>query len=399
MSLQLSKVFFVVLLMSVRAYASEPNVCTEKETQLVTEQLDKLYESHKSTFKIRRVTDLLNPNIRKTVRQYYKINNQCFSVTGFRRLTAYLLKSGFPPKYIPGMLGDAKSMMKFKDYQIGDQWNRLSVNSKADLKGSDSLKLIYNNIIVTGLKMKTPKGRLTITGAGTGFYLGIHEGEHIVATAQHVFTNNKRGLLANKACENYVFHFPDGEKTFYEGKRLIYQSEEFDFAFCAIKVSENDDNMADRQGLNFDFSELYLGTALNTMGFGIHKKEKLGIPSMDNSLECQIILGHRHSYKLDGKRYLGTSCDASPADSGSPLVKKKSAKVVGIMSSVNPIRQNYSVNELKQLVGTQNEINLYPELSHMVSALDIGQELKVALSFKNLRADDREILNSILDFN
>lgn len=241
---------------------------------------------------------------------------------------------------------------------------------------------------------------------GTHVYLGVHNGQFVFATNQHVIPNQER-CAEDEALTNPIF----GTEDLLHCKEVLYTNADIDFTLYTAKVVANDNSALLNQlrtgGLRFDFSlrTIPAGEKLVTAGWGSRFRAHLNLtigadnwrkfmPTLDESDRCVSIAPRmRQIQDPDIAQYASDvnvwswpiGCAASGGDSGSPVLRLSDRRVVGIIWTVGSIQLAVAGKDLFNY----SEEQLWSRYTYAVPAAKIGEYLGKA-------SDRTGIIRSIL---
>ncbi len=311
-----------------------PIIC---DAQATIEELKSLGIESRKKYKIYTIESLMgNEELREVVRAFYKLGHSCPQKDVLVVMIKELLALGYPNEYIPALVGYDLKLAGLKMYEIGDEWNRQLVTPE-DLKEDSVLTKLYRSTLIMGLKKPRKDEGLTLTSVGTGFYLGKHNGLHLVATAKHVIAENSARLSENEACLKFVYHFPSGEKKFYTGKKWLGSWSDIDFVICAIDIPSADEADFIGRELSFKSKVVNKNTELSTIGFNMLNKY-MGKPYFEKSNDCRVFIGSEQAQKKANKWSIATGCDAANGDSGSAIVDRHTGELLGFLSQTSIVK-------------------------------------------------------------
>lgn len=272
-------------------------------------------------------------------------------------------------------------------YRIGDRWDRRTVNSE-DLSAMDPLL------------ERMAQGTVSVASA-TGFYLGEYQGEHLIATNYHV-------CRSPSSCRMSAIYFQMLNKNFWI-KDYIGGWPDIDLAILSISVDSPEDAALIRKGaLRFDFKHsVYPGQKLVTLGYGSADNPTKRLTA-DEGSDC-MTLSRADDYRrwppdpgADPLKPRGTwsfaiGCDASPGDSGSPVVDQSSGKVVGLLwgrDVPGPSLTQTSAN-LHELVHHQGA-EIWSGFGYAVPATVIHSYLSAWVKSHRENGSHRQLVESLL---
>jgi hypothetical protein len=257
------------------------------------------------------------------------------------------------------------------DYQIGDEWGKKPVT--------------YEDVIADTFFARMAKATAMIRRGGTGFYLGVFNGHHIMATNHHVCPE-AMDCSYDRAIEFPLLGFKTKIEEFYGSWP------EIDLSLFSIEVN----SLAFLQALSnnsspFAFNEdVYRGEELTTIGFGVANNPLHKLMANQDS-DCVVFSGNAE-YRLMGDpdelnpgEYKAWSfangCDVSHGDSGSAMMDRNNGHVVGIIWT-GRIPKNKKVQSSQYLHEIMNQPNedIWSELSYSVPAVHMKEYLQEQIS-------------------
>ncbi len=284
-----------------------------------------------------------------------------------------------PEKFGIGLL----DLRGTEEYRLGDEWGKKPVTL-------DSLRA------ETPAFQRAALATAKVSGA-TGFYLGVFNGVHVMATNHHVYPSSWscRGrvtfplLDVTAQCEKFLGTWP-----------------EIDLSLFTIQFSKPADaEKLAPVGANFRFhQDVVAGEELITIGFGVAGNNRGQLMGNQDS-DCYVFSGEgAHRLMADPDRLnpgsykawsFALGCDVSHGDSGSAIVDRASSDVVGIIwtGRIPKSREAGSSDFLTGLFRRQDD-KVWDELSYAVPAVKIKEVVTAALP--GLKQDVREILQAVL---
>lgn len=269
-------------------------------------------------------------------------------------------------------------------YQLGDQWGKEAVTPDSLSKES-------------AIFQRAAKAT-TRYGGGTAFYLGKFNGQHMMATNNHVM--GAMGCSGRKA--EFVLlgkSFPC-EKSYGNWK-------EIDLALFSIRVSAEEEAALSGLGRNFAYdAAIYPGQELLTIGFGIANNQRRRMVANQDS-DCKVFSGRNEFRKLadpdrlnpgpDKVWSFANGCDISHGDSGSSYVDRKTGEVLGIVwtGRIPKSPQVGSSQYLSEMLRSRSE-EIWVELSYTVPAASIRNVLSSFLASGSLAPDEAATLGAIV---
>ncbi len=367
-------IIFFILFFSVNLHAKSCETKTLQEIDLHTRNLK--YKN----FKIVDIFSLTIESNRQAIRTYHDLAKSCLTNAIIRKISDDLVGFGYPIKYLPGLFGKSFYELGLRFYQIGDQWDRVSISADDNLSEIESAA--FKSTAIGGLVREvthSDRPKLKLYSVGTGFLIQLTQGRYGIATARHVFENNAEKLSAESACKEFVWHFPSGEKFYLRGGQLLFESKELDFAVCELEVPKLHEDFISSRGLRFEENPTSKNQSFVTVGFGVHENDHPGRPLIERSSDCRNFFSSQDVSLKDGKWSLPVGCDSSPGDSGSAVVNSSSGLVSGVLWGTTMVKQGFTSEKLKSLVEDPNhKERLWEELSLMTPGYLISRELKKA---------------------
>jgi hypothetical protein len=289
------------------------------------------------------------------------------------------------PKHI-GFTHTQKPTDDNATYQIGAEWGKKPVTRA----------LMASSPVID----RQARATAEVAGVATGFYLGLFNGKHLMATNHHVCPM-AYDCLNKKA----VFPFLNDKQV--KSFKIIefYGSWDFvDLSIFAIEVTDPaDEDALAKVGSNFAFhKEITHGEELVTMGFGIanNPNDKM---MLNQDSDCKVfsandefrLLGDPDTINpADYKAWsFSNGCDVSHGDSGSAMVDRTTGEIVGIIWTgvmpKNPIVQN--ADFMTDLFINPSE-EVWKELSLSVPAPKIYSEMSQYLETATMSQERKETL-------
>lgn len=334
-------------------------------------------QSKSGQLRITSIFELSSPLIKKSVLTYYKILEDCPSPKMARKTFMALKKMQIPGKHALSAIKHYMHADSYQMFRIGDNWDRKKLTPE-DLGHSSVLEKAYKGLVVTGIKRMVDDGaggkKPVVSSVGSGFYLGKFSGEHVFATARHVYKMNEKNWPMGKACKEFTHYFRSVKKE-YKGKRLIGEWSSIDFALCALNVPNSEEKVLEAHALKFNFSKVKLRQKLLALGYGYYLNPHVGSPTWEMSDDCRILIGADFPKSHPQAWGVGIGCDASQGDSGSAVIDRKTGHVLGIMWGIEEIKAKHTSADLTRL-SQKNDQLLWRELTMMVPASKIYETLQ-----------------------
>lgn len=254
-------------------------------------------------------------------------------------------------------------------YQIGD-WGRLFLSPQAlYMSPYESLRKALS---------ATANIAQPFVGNGTAFYVGEYRGEFLMATNEHV--------CSFKKCPDTLFFETLGEVFLV--KKVLGAWPTIDFSLFTIEVPAEQKASLRGKELLFDFATpIEKGQLLVIAGYGVAGPSR-GRMTYTHDTHCKVF-SESGDYRLiqDGDEInpteslvwsFASGCDISHGDSGSAVLDRSTAKVVGLAwTGALPkpedgrLRDRTYVNALFEDGGA----TLWTELTYNVPAVKIHEHL------------------------
>ncbi len=253
------------------------------------------------------------------------------------------------------------------DYILGEQWNRIKIN-KNHIKKSKYLRRITSGI---GYFLE-----------GTSFYLGIHQGKHILATNYHICPNQEE-------CLNKKVYFPSQRKKAIV-KEFIGSWPEIELSLLIIDPKGFDLKKLKRSAYPLSFQTIKKGLPLFTLGYGkaFNKKQRL---AFDSSRWCKVFsktnqfILFQDPDEFNPAPYrtwsYATGCEVSHGDSGSPVFVRRTTKLIGIIWTMRAPKSKFFKKEdnIKAVFRSENHPEIWKQLSYVVPTIKMRDFLKRAI--------------------
>ena len=273
-----------------------------------------------------------------------------------------------------------------RTYQIGSEWGKLPVPPDS-------------------LKDRTPVFRRAALatarfGGGTAFYLGVIDGQPLMATNHHV-------LPTAAGCAKRPADFPIFGKNF-PCLKWIGAWTDIDLALFTIEVKSTADlDLLAGVAANFKFNaEFRPGQELLTIGFGVAGNPKRELMANADA-DCKVFsaagefrfMADPDSISPSPTRTwsFANGCDVSHGDSGSAMVDRQTGSVLGIIWT-GRIPKDPAIQDSKlldQILSAQDE-RLWTELSYAVPAPKIREFMESELAQGRLPAGDAAVLRDLI---
>lgn len=257
------------------------------------------------------------------------------------------------------------------NYQVGPEWGRFDINDE-----------IMNS--ATPQFQRLVKATASIGGA-TAYYLGVHNGIHVMATNNHVIRDEAD---CSRAAISFWIAGNSVTSSAY-CRRLVGTWKEVDFSLIEIRFT--DDAMAAKiagreVNMRFDAS-IEKGRELMMAGFGVAGTNWGGIYRGTYDSDCKVY-SRDNEFRLmadpdqinpgEGKVWLfALGCDISHGDSGSALAARDNGDIIGIIST-GRIPKNPKVREaayLEEIYASDSE-DVWAELGYGVPAIKIAEYMR-----------------------
>ncbi len=257
------------------------------------------------------------------------------------------------------------------NYQIGPEWGRFDIDD--DVMNS-----------ATPQFQRLVKATASI-GSATGYYLGMHNGIHVLATNNHVIPNEGSCFMTS------ISFWFGGNMVSHSAycRRLIATWKDVDFSLVEIRFT--DDAMAAQMAgrevnIRFD-APIEKGRELMMAGFGVagvtRNQQYRGtldsdckVYSKDN--DFRFMSDPDQVNPGEGKVWLfALGCDISHGDSGSAISARDNGDIIGIIST-GRIPKNPKVRDaayLDQIYSSDSE-EVWGELGYAVPAVKIAEYMR-----------------------
>lgn len=203
-------------------------------------------------------------------------------------------------------------------YQNGDQWS------------SSKPYEVIDNHDLTNLAQIVGHGsnRADTFNIGTAFYLGQFAGEHLVATAKHVAARD-RGLTSCDGERNIVFTEVGVTATC---RSNIFTTSPYDFIIMSVTFSDarkaellKSSTFKLNRNLKKSFNQ-----PLAIAGFGRFRSRPKQVHLSYDS-DCRGMSDDDLRPTNNIENYPVVACDASPGDSGAPILDLESREIIGLI--------------------------------------------------------------------
>jgi hypothetical protein len=262
-------------------------------------------------------------------------------------------------------------------YRIGDEWGK-QVVTKDKLAEGDA---VYRRAAYATARV----------GGGTGFYLGLFNNEHLIATNHHV-------CPSVWDCVGLQARFTALKKSFTVVKMLGSWTA-VDLAILVIAIPSGDDaELLRAYAGNFDFKgSIVPGQPLLTAGYGVADNPQRGLVVNQDS-DCKVFSDtDEFMFMPDPDEFnpgpykawsFANGCDVSHGDSGSAMVDRSTGKVIGLIwtGRIPKSAKVQSSTYLNQLL-IDKGAEIWSELSYGVPAAKIHAFVSDLLLQKDLGVD------------
>ncbi|NRA66745.1 MAG: trypsin-like peptidase domain-containing protein [Pseudobacteriovorax sp.] len=248
-------------------------------------------------------------------------------------------------------------------YQIGSEWGKVPVSEEqfAELPTLQSIA----------------EGTVRIGGA-TGFYLGKFNGQHLVATNNHVCPSRAR-------CGRATANFTMAGKSI-RVKEFLGSWPSIDLAILALRDDPRNESFLStvKNPILFD-KDLTPGQELITVGYGRANNTWRRLMGNWDS-DCKIFSGEnefrlmKDPDELNPGQYetwsFSNGCDVSHGDSGSAMVDRATGAVIGIIWTGRVPKQSRIQDStyLEQIFADGDE-EIWTQLSYGVPAAKMKERL------------------------
>ena len=307
------------------------------------------------------------------------------SSLAFAREPVLKLGSGIPLDLSkPEMEATELTFESSDTYKIGDEWGK---------------KAFRNGDLIDQPQLLRAARATASLGGATGFFLGVFNGEAVLATNHHV-------CPSLSACVGKQASFPLLGKQA-RVVRSLGTWTEIDLSLVVVNLNARDISVLESVAGNFDFvSNIKPGQLLFTAGFGIASNPMRRLV-MNQDSDCKVF-SNEGDFRLmaDPDRLnpgtyetwsFANGCDVSHGDSGSAMVDRKSGKPVGLIWTgkipKSPIVQ--SSERLDGLVGSDDDA-VWTELSYAVPAVKIKEYLTNLIANGELTEQDGATIGAVL---
>jgi hypothetical protein len=299
-----------------------------------------------------------------------------------------------------GPFGGPSSQATETTFQIGDTWGAYQVTAQ----GLNNL----NNFVYTQLATNMVKINTTFA-AGSGFYIGKYQGEHLIATSAHVLDN-----VPSCSILPVIITFSLGQQKY--NCKAVSTWKDIDFAIITLKkkTSEEDEEdsfLASLNPLQFDFNtKLRKGEPLFTGGHGTFNNPNYRL-TINSDADCMIYSQTGETKKLTDPRQasvlnvpsFAVGCDISSGDSGGPAVSRSTGLVQGVIwSTKTPKPARFRSRTFLRDAWQTSNPEIWDHMAYAVSASDIRARLirwTEAVKRSRPMRKRREMILSLLGLN
>ncbi|MCO5113984.1 MAG: hypothetical protein M9899_07395 [Bdellovibrionaceae bacterium] len=284
------------------------------------------------------------------------------------------------PPSSPIFEGLTEGQEDYKSYQVGDSWNRKSMEDPGEFP--------YQVFQL----FRTGMGQV-----GTGFYLGKFADKHIVMTAGHVYDdlnschNEVNFLVRYKSLRFYVT-CDDWHYKFAENDAMIFSI-----------TTENPEHLNLLKPVEFN-TEHQTGEALNLISVDNDYDYNFDW-KVDDQKDCRLLSTEEKvledpdcnvSGALLQSWSLPVGCDGKHGDSGAP-VYDKNLRLKGLLWTGKFPKLSQSSNQLLSDLNAQSP-TLWKEYNYIVPMSALEKEIDKDLSSKfHLSMDSRNILSALTE--
>lgn len=287
--------------------------------------------------------------------------------------------------------GYAEAQKLNQNFQIGSKWDRKAANPWTIYYENDSY---LTNAFKSTVRVRTLKN------IGTGFYLGQHHNQFIIATSAHV-------LDGIPFCsENFftVYVKLSEINTELKCNKLIGIWKDIDMAIFSINVPSSINYLLWRiNPLQFDWSnEVEKSQSLITLGYGEYQNDKKTI-TYETSEDCKVFSPSNYFKKIVNSNNssiwsFAHGCDSSPGDSGSPVLSKNTGKVIGMTWATSDSKPQDFLDSEKLMQSLENnDPRIWKYLSYAVPAQTIREVWLNWIKDTRFSLQRRQVIYSILN--
>lgn len=255
------------------------------------------------------------------------------------------------------------------NYQIGPEWGRFDITDEVMGRAAPEFQKLV--------------GSTASVGGATGFYLGVHNGIHVMATNNHVIKDSS-------GCALKMVTFQGKAGQILEGicRRVIGTWKDVDFTlFEAGFSTANAPHLVGRESkIRFD-APIQKGHELMMAGFGVAGSDRYHHFRGTYDSDCKVYSKDDEFRFMsdpdqvnpgEGKVWLfALGCDISHGDSGSAIAARDNGDLIGIIST-GRIPKNVKVRETGYLdrIYADSAEDVWGELSYAVPAAKIAEYMR-----------------------
>ncbi|MCC6138953.1 MAG: trypsin-like peptidase domain-containing protein [Bdellovibrionaceae bacterium] len=293
-----------------------------------------------------------------------------------------------------------------QQYQIGATWDRFVVDPT----------FLSNNNNPAFLTLARATGKFeSMDGTGTVFYIGKHNGKHLVATNKHV-AHEKFIVAGGDTCSaqnkspfigriffNPLFLEPE---THIQCVGYIGMWDNIDFAILEIKEFSDTKYLESLTPMKFlTEPTLKKGTEFISVGYGLHQNQGHQFQKGIIGKNCRLfsdesILLTDDEDKITTAWSFATNCDVSHGDSGSPLADMNQVGLVhGVIWSSGAINKPNLLNEnyVENLFQNSQDPRLWDELSFAIPSSKILETLEAWTLTSPANSDEVTTIKAFLE--
>lgn len=257
--------------------------------------------------------------------------------------------------------------------QVGDDYSKESYSDVYKSTDNDNIKKLIENTVL--INTTTAKGR---TGRGSGFYLGVHRGQDLFLTNNHVLTKKECESSSNGATISFLKKGLKVGKVKCSKVLASYgEKQESDMTLFTVQRDSLRGMLGTGLEIDFHFSPV-AGTLLVQNGFGI--KGRVRSRSAERMLtrysanvamdsDCLIVSPDNkldYSSQHHVKNSFATGCDTARGDSGSAVIDRQTGRVVGLIWAQGSSNVKSSKKLRDELIGTNHE-RVWDSMSYAIS--------------------------------
>lgn len=203
-------------------------------------------------------------------------------------------------------------------YQNGDHWSSTKI---AEISGNEDLAQL-GRVVGHGSDSKKTHN------FGTAFYLGEFSGNHLVATVKHV-AKSDRGIESCDSERTVVF---DSIGVTATCKENLFTTSPYDFIIMSVVLSDESKAALLKESvfkLNRNLTETF-NHRLVVAGFGRFRSLPGELHfSFDDDCRSMSDFDLRPTNNIEN--YPVVACDASPGDSGAPILDLDRREIIGLV--------------------------------------------------------------------